>query len=163
MHNIESHTLHTDTKLARNNASRVSKLSRTALAALTLIVSGCDIAVRPPSNSQTQSAPSPERSEELAEMDSKLSALQSELYSYDRQMSAEIAALRIELQSKVDIAQARALVEKELSRMQIRERLQKVSGRTGAIEQRLNALEEHFGILPRVPEAPWVQQNADND
>lgn len=141
--------------------AHVLNRSRCFAIVLSLQLCGCDVQVRPPGTNAgsgpTSSLPNHQHDNPQAELDYHLASLQRELASVDATMSAEVAALRREVETKADKEEVRTLVQKELAKMQIRERLGSITSRTEGLEKRLDTLEENFGILPRVREAPWVE------
>lgn len=125
---------------------------QTAFFAGLIAATGCREEVQPPPAAPLAPATS---SPDIEMLQSELQSLEADARTHDALLASDIRSLRDTLSQKIDKTDAVEMVRKELERKEIVSRLRNLEGRLENLDNRIRSIEEQFGILPRIPEAPW--------
>lgn len=142
--------------LQGNGLQKISISMRSLLLFLILTAPGCsekNSLTKPVTPSSPNVPQSTEGADALAR---RLQVLEVEARQVDQKSLTEIQQLQHELHSKVDKTEVDSAVRTALNSES--ERIKHLHQRTDKAEARLRELEEHLGIMPRIPEAPWYKK-----
>lgn len=133
-------------------------IARSAL--MVIVMSGCNNASNSGSNFTRQSEGAHEHSE-LEALRNRMLRLEDEASKADSSSLLEIQEMKKDLFGKADKNEVKDEVKKALEAEQ--NRINTLNGRVHRIGKRLDELEEHLGIVQRIPAAPWYKHPAEKD